>query len=59
MAQEAPQNVKKVTVAIQWCGGWGYYSKYQAAKALLEKEFGDKIEMQSNRDQGVTGYDVS
>ena len=31
MAAEAKED-KKVQVAIQWCGGWGYGSKFKAAK---------------------------
>ena len=30
--QESAKEVKKVQVAIQWCGGWGYASKFKAAK---------------------------
>ena len=35
MAAEAKQEVKKVQVAIQWCGGWGYGPKFRAAKVQI------------------------
>ena len=40
---------------IQYCGGWGYRSRAVEAKDCLTKEFGDKIQVILNPDDGITG----
>jgi len=46
---------KKVTVNIQWCGGWGYGPRFRAARDLLVQKFGDQIQVVSQQDPTVTG----
>jgi len=45
----------KVTVSIQFCGGWGYGPKFRAARDLLVQKYGDKIDVVSIQDANVTG----
>merc|ERR1719410_2346104 len=46
----------KVAVKFQYCGGeCGYEQKYEYARDLIEKEFGDKIKIKADKDLGVTG----
>jgi len=52
MAQ-APKS--KVSVSIQFCGGWGYGPKFRAARDLLVQKYGDKIDVVSIQDANVTG----
>ena len=42
-------------ITVQYCGAWGYSSKYRNLKADLDAEFGDKIQMEGQRDVGATG----
>ena len=63
MAQDPKKEVEynKVTVQIQWCGGWGYGPRFRAAKALIEANYEsnpkalEKIAIVSKRDPKVTG----
>ena len=52
----------KVTVAIQWCGGWGYGPRFDDAKALIEANYKisnpkalENIQIVSKGDPNVTG----
>jgi len=49
------QATKKVTINIQWCGGWGYGPRFRAARDLLVEKYGDKITVVSQQDPSVTG----
>ena len=63
MAQDPQKEVdyNKVTVTIQWCGGWGYGPRFRAAKALIENNYSsdpkalENISIVSKRDPKVTG----
>ena len=48
---------KKATVVvnIQWCGGWGYGSRFRAARDLIVNKYGDAVEVVSAKDPKVTG----
>ena len=43
------------TVVINYCGGWGYRSKAQAAKAIIEAAYPGKFTYDLVKDAGATG----
>ncbi len=49
-----------VNVSIQYCGGWGYGSRFNSARALIVKEFPSGVDVVPREDSGVTGnFEVS
>lgn len=51
---------KKITLRIQYCGGWGYFRFYEQLKIVLEKEFGNLIDFEPIQDIGTTGnFDIT
>ena len=45
----------KVTLNVQYCGGWGYKRYCNALAVAVADEFGDDVEVIGQRDAGVTG----
>lgn len=42
-------------ITVQYCGAWGYGSKYRKLKANLEEEFADQISIEGTADPRATG----
>ena len=46
----------KLTVQVQYCGGWGYGRYFNELKAFLEQQpFASDVSVVGLRDHGITG----
>ena len=46
---------KKGRIIVNYCGGWGYYSRARFVKQAVEKKFPSSFEFDLQEDPDVTG----
>ena len=42
-------------IVVNYCGGWGYFTKARVIKEAVEYKFPDMFEVELLKDAGVTG----
>ena len=55
VSADAPPNMNKVKLRIQFCGGWGYDRFFDALEEAINIEFPGQVELEAIKDIGVTG----